>query len=261
MERTPVTVHLSEYPSELHPFLDGVKLYDSSCSPEAKVIFIDKDSGYFLKSAPKGLLKREAAMTRFYHNKKLAADVVAYLSDECDWLLSTKVQGDDCTAAKYLEQPERLAEIFGELLAFLHSLDYMGCPVPNHTKQYLSKAAQNRKTGHYDKSHFPNSFGYESAEQAWAAVEKYGHLLKTDVLLHGDYCLPNIILDDWRFSGFIDLDNAGVGDRHVDLYWGAWTLWYNLKTDKHRNRFFDAYGRNKIDEDVLRIVAACEVFG
>ena len=91
--------------------------------------------------------------------------------------------------------------------------------------------------------------------------KKHGHLLKTDTLLRGDYCLPNVIFDDWRFSGFIDLDNSGVGDRHVDLFWGAWTLWFNLKTDNYRDRFFDAYGRDKVDEDMLRIVAACEVFG
>jgi kanamycin kinase len=79
--------------------------------------------------------------------------------------------------------------------------------------------------------------------------------------LHGDYCLPNIILDDWQFSGFIDLDNSGVGDRHVDLFWATWTLFFNLKTDKYRERFIDAYGREKVDEDMLRAIAAIEVFG
>jgi kanamycin kinase len=40
-----------------------------------------------------------------------------------------------------------------------------------------------------------------------------------------------------------------------------WTLNWNLKTDKHRERFFDVYGRGKIDENILRVVAAVEVFG
>ena len=47
----------------------------------------------------------------------------------------------------------------------------------------------------------------------------------------------------------------------MDVFWGIWSLRYNLKTDKYRERFIDAYGRGRIDEDMLRIVAACEVFG
>lgn len=73
--------------------------------------------------------------------------------------------------------------------------------------------------------------------------------------------MPNIILKDWKLSGFIDVGAGGVGDRHIDLFWGAWTLNFNLKTDKYRNRFFDAYGRDKVDESKLEILAAAEVFG
>jgi kanamycin kinase len=69
------------------------------------------------------------------------------------------------------------------------------------------------------------------------------------------------MLDDWSFSGFIDLGNSGASDRHIDLFWGAWSLWFNLKTDKYTDRFFDAYGRERMDKHLLRTVAAAEVFG
>ena len=84
--------------------------------------------------------------------------------------------------------------------------------------------------------------------------------LRTDALLHGDYCLPNVILDDWRFSGFIDLDHAGLSDRHIDVFWGAWTLWFNLHTSAYCSRFLDAYGRDVIDEGKLAAIAAMECF-
>ena len=35
----------------------------------------------------------------------------------------------------------------------------------------------------------------------------------------------------------------------------------NLHTNDYRERFIDAYGRDKIDEEILRVVAAVEVFG
>ena len=85
--------------------------------------------------------------------------------------------------------------------------------------------------------------------------------LRTDTLIHGDYCLPNVMLDDWKLSAFIDVGNGGVGDRHIDLFWGVWTLWFNLKTDKYADRFLDAYGRDAVEREMLRVVAAAEVFG
>jgi kanamycin kinase len=140
-------------------------------------------------------------------------------------------------------------------------MDFTDCPIQNHTERLLLNAESNKRTGNYDKSHFPDNFGFANEADAWAIIEKYGKSLQTDTLLHGDYCLPNIILDDWRFSGFIDFDSGGVGDRHVDIFWGIWTLWFNLKTNEYRERFIDAYGRDKVDESRLNVVAAIEVFG
>jgi kanamycin kinase len=203
-------------------------------------------------------------MTKYFHSKGLAADVLTYISDSSSdrgWLLTKQIHGSDCTSEKYLAQPERLCDIFAERLALLHAESFTDCPVQNHTERSLAKAEYNKINDVFDKSLFPDNWGYASAEEAWEVVETRGHLLKTDTLLHGDYCLPNIILNDWKFGGFIDLGNGGVGDRHFDIFWGVWTLMWNLKTNAYRGRFIDAYGRNNVDEDILRVVAAVEVFG
>ena len=65
---------------------------------------------------------------------------------------------------------------------------------------------------------------------------------------------------DWKLSGFIDLDCAGLGDRHIDLFWGIWSLGFNLKTDKYRERFLDAYGRDRVNPELLNAIGAFEVF-
>jgi kanamycin kinase len=187
---------------------------------------------------------------------------LAYLTeDERDWFLTRAVRGEDCTHADYLSDPVRLATLLGETLRALHELPFEGCPAPDYLRQYLDRAESNYRTGNYDKSAFPDSFGYASAEEAWRVLSEGKHLLRADTLIHGDYCLPNVMLDGWRFSAFIDLGNSGVADRHIDLFWGAWTLWFNLRTEAYRDSFFDAYGRDKVDEQLLRIVAAAEVFG
>lgn len=261
MKRTPITPDLSQYPCGFHALMEGAALYDSSCSPEARVIFLDRDGGYYLKSAPKGTLEREALLTRYFHGKGLGTEVLEYLSDERDWLLTARVEGEDCTHAAYLEDPRRLCDLLAERLRMLHELDFSDCPVRDRMGDYLATVERNYREGHYDIALFSDNWGYASAEEAFAVVEKNRHLFQNDTLLHGDYCLPNIMLKDWKFSGFIDLGNGGVGDRHVDLFWGAWTLNFNLGTDQYRDRFFDAYGRDRVQEDMLRLVAAAEVFG
>jgi kanamycin kinase len=260
MNLTPTTIEVNEIPQELHGFIVNAKLFDSSCSPNARVTFIDKDNGYFLKTAAKGSLKKEAEMTKYFHIKGLSAAVVAYISADKDFLLTEKIYGEDCTTAKYLEQPERLCDTIAERLAILHSLDFSDCPIKNHTENYIARAKNNYKNGYYNRELFPDNWGYESAEKAIEMINSKGRLLKSDTLLHGDYCLPNIILDNWNFSGFIDLDSGGAGDKNLDIFWGIWTLFFNLKTNKYRERFIDAYGRINVDEERLRVIAACEVF-
>lgn len=260
MKRTRIVKDVEEFPAEIRGFLDGAPLYDSSCSRGARVYFIDKNRGAYLKTAPKGTLAREAEMTRFFHEKGLAAEVIAYLSAEADWLLTTRVEGEDGTDRAYLDDPVRLCDTWAEILRTLHQMPTDGCPVPDRTAEYLASVKRNYLAGMYDPSLFPER-ERPTAEEAWQTVKEGGHLLVADTLIHGDYCLPNVMLDGWRFRGFIDLGNGGVGDRHIDLYWGAWTLFYNLKTDRYRERFFDAYGRDRVDAERIRIVAAAEVFG
>lgn len=110
--------------------------------------------------------------------------------------------------------------------------------------------------GRFDAQFCPRT---TAADAHRIAAEAAGEL-RTDALLHGDYCLPNVILDDWRFSGFIDFDHAGLSDRHIDVFWGAWTLWFNLHTSAYCSRFLDAYGRDVIDEGKLAAIAAMECF-
>ena len=260
MKRTPITIHLEDFPAQFHPLLRDACVFDSSCSPEARVLFIDRDEGYYLKRASKGALSHQAAMTDYFHQKGLGCALLAYVSGDADWLLTAKAAGEDCTHPTYLSDPKRLCDTTATLLRSLHECDPTGCPIPDRTADYLAGAKKNFLAGHYDTSLSPDII-CPGAEESFRLVESNAHLLKHDTLLHGDYCLPNILLQNWRFSAFIDLDGGGVGDRHIDLFWGAWTLRFNLHTDAYRQRFFDAYGKDKIDFDRLALVEIIERFG
>ena len=218
MNRIPVGF-IPGLPESLHPFVADAALYDSSCSPNAKVWFSEAEGGIYIKTAPAGTLKTEAEMSAFFHCKKMGAEVLSYLSRDADWLVTRAVPGEDFIHPMYLEDPKKLSETLGNLLRILHNTDCTGCPIV---------------LPHPEKDE--------------------------PVLIHGDYCLPNILLDRWHFSAFIDVGGGGVGDRHIDLFWGLWSLGYNLKTWDYTDRFLDAYGRENVEEEMLRIIAAFECF-
>jgi len=67
-------------------------------------------------------------------------------------------------------------------------------------------------------------------------VKKAGH-----VLVHGDYCLPNVLVTEGRLSGLVDVGGVGLASPEVDLAAGVWTLQYNYGKGLARV-FLDAYG-------------------
>ena len=259
MKRTKVDIQLKDFPVRFHSLLEGAQLFDSSCSPEARVWFIDREEGFFLKASSIGALEKEAIMTGFFYQKGLGAEVLGYLREERDWLLTRRLPGEDCLDARYLEDPRWLCDTTAELLRQLHDTDPTGCPV-DRTDDYLAAVRENHRLGRYDSTLFPDNWGYTCAEDAWKIVCEAASALQHNTLLHGDYCLPNIILKDRQLSGFIDLGSGGLGDRHIDLFWGVWSLNFNLKTDRWKERFLDAYGRDLIQPELMDAIGAFEVF-
>lgn len=186
----------------------------------------------FLKIAPRGRLERAAALQGYFHAKGLSAPLVAFDQDsERDYLLVEAVKGR--SGIEVLDRPEWLAEKLGEAVRALHELNAADCPITDVNQQAI--ALYEREAGH----------GFVGDLS----------VLKRDALVHGDCCLPNVFFSKNGFSGFIDLGEGGLGDRHLDLYWAMWSLEYNLKTDAHTGRFLDAYGRDWVDGARLEVCA------
>ena len=233
MNRTPVS-SIPNLPESLQDFVREGQLFDSSCSRDARVWFADHAGGLYIKNAPGGSLRAEADMNDFFFRRRLGPEVLAYLPGERDWMVTRAIPGEDCLNREYLSDPKRLSALLGELLRQLHETDSADCPIPDRNERYLAEL-----------SHPLPCPG----------------LLTSRVLIHGDYCLPNILLRDWAFSGFIDLGHGGIGDRHLDLYWGCWSILYNLKEDRWCSRFLDAYGREEVVVEKLAILHNLEFPG
>lgn len=62
-----------------------------------------------------------------------------------------------------------------------------------------------------------------------------------NVLVHGDYCLPNVLVEDGKLSALVDVGGAGLSNPETDLAAGVWTLQYNYGPG-HARAFLNAYG-------------------
>ncbi|MBQ6715418.1 MAG: phosphotransferase [Clostridia bacterium] len=215
----------------------------------ALVAFIGSD--LVLKKAPKGKLHNAYRMQSFFYDHDLAPEVVFYLSDDSDYLISARASGKSAIDKENLKFPARLAGAMGELLLKIHSLPIEKCPVQNLTDNLYEEFDRSvqRNEGLYQ--HIADYIGLHSLPEAVATAEKARSLLKNDTVLHGDYCLPNIMLENLTGKHVIDVGEGGVGDRHFDLFWGLWSLSYNLKTDAYRESFLSAYGKTRIENDLI----------
>ena len=221
MIKRETSIDLREYPARLHGILRAGRLYDSSCSPDARTLYCD--AGYYIKTAPKGELAREGELNRLFHRLGLGVEVMDYLSEDQDYLVTRSAPGQDLTHG--LEDPESLCRILAGALRNLHGRKADNVPLSAKLTEY---------------------------------GEAGGTKLAMDTLIHGDACLPNVICQNGEFSAFIDCGLAGLGDRHIDLYWAIWSLEFNLKTSAYRDLFLDLYGREHVDPEHIALVAELE---
>ena len=61
------------------------------------------------------------------------------------------------------------------------------------------------------------------------------------VVAHGDYCLPNVLVENGKISGFVDLGLAGVTDRYQDLALVTRSLTHNFGRG-WEEKLFACYG-------------------
>ena len=222
MKKTETKIDISLFPEEIRHVFDGARIYDSSCSADMRVLYCD--TGYYVKIAERERLGKEAEMARLFAERKLGPKLVSYICRDKDYMVSESAAGED--ALHYLDKPEALCEALCGAMKHLHEQPILGVP-------------------------------RSASMDAYDGNERCG-ILRCDSLIHGDFCLPNVIFDKGKFSTFIDLGGAGVGDRHIDIFWILWSLNYNLGTNKYADYVLDLYGMDKIDKNVLKFVAEVE---
>jgi kanamycin kinase len=246
-------------PDEISPYIAGSRTFDYSFSERAKTYFLDRDGGYFLKTGPKKSLNQQALMMRHLHKLGFTSRMLRYISCDEDFLLMEKVEGEPCVESKYLARPKLLAKAIGESLRKLHDSPTEGCPIKGVTSSLIPLAHAGYKSGRHDPWMIAAA-GFSGPEDAYEFLTGNEDKLVEDSNIHGDACLPNILLNDFEFSGFIDFEGGGLGDRHFDLLWAIWSLEYNLKTADYKELFLNSYGLDAFDIERYKLCCVIQGF-
>jgi kanamycin kinase/aminoglycoside 3'-phosphotransferase-2 len=175
------------------------------------------------------------------------------------YLLTAEVPGSDATDERWLADPARLVELLAAGLRNFHGQPISGCPFEQRLDAELAQAAANVAYGTVDAG----SFDAERAGRSPAAL--LAELTATRprdedlVLIHGDYCLPNVVIAGWQISGFIDLGRCGVADRYHDLAQTVRSVRRNLG-ERWAAPFLEAYGIDRPDTAKLRYYQLLDEF-
>lgn len=254
MKKHLIQIHTGSFPGKIRQYFEDTAIYDSSSSDRARVYYCEQ--GWFVKEAPKGTLGKEARMSRLFYERGLGVEVLEYLSANRDYLVTVSAEGQDLL--HYLHEPELLCRVLAKQLHKLHSLPIADIPLSAAYEGYLDLAKRKyiceRPNSWVLMEHFPVG----SVEEAQKLLCHNFQKLRANRLIHGDACLPNIIMKNEQFTCFIDLGQSGLGDIHTDLYWALWSLQYNLKTEAYADLFLELYGRENYDPELLRTIAALE---
>lgn len=139
---------------------------------------------------------------------------------ESQYLLMSRVPGQMACDDSFLSHPAELLDILSKALKTLWRVDVSDCPCIRDVDTLLLKAKYNVENNLADMDNAePATYGRDGFENPQALLN-WLYDNKPDfepVLSHGDFCLSNILFENGKLSGFIDLGRTGVGDKWRDI--------------------------------------------
>lgn len=206
----------------------------------------DGDSLYLKIEKINPEIHREYEISKWL-NGKLPVPIIKHYCeiDGFSYFLTEEVKGRmacDCPADELCKPYEKTVRLLAEGLLMLQSVDTSDCPFSNTLDIKLQNALFNIENNLVDMDDFEEGNDFDTP------MDLYGYLLENKspeelCFTHGDYCLPNVFIDNQSVTGFIDLGRAGIADKWQDIALCVRSIGYNLRNadskEKYINLLFD----------------------
>lgn len=160
------------------------------------------------------------------------------------FMLISRIIGSNAANVVGQIQAEGIVQIMAESLRQLHSIDIHNCHLDQRVYNKVQKAFLNAKNQLVRLGDLDECRREWSLEKLTSALEErfQKSLFHAEdlVFTHGDYCLPNVIINANTFSGFVDLGRAGIADRHLDIALALRSIQRNFNSS-HEKLFLKHY--------------------
>ena len=140
-----------------------------------------------------------------------------YREGEREFLWTFEVPGFHAAEPVFVDRLPELVSLLAHGLQDIHRIDISDCPFDGTLASKIQEAERKVAAELVDEADF------DSKRQGMTATDLFLQLVDTApysedlVFTHGDYCLPNILIEGDRLGGFIDWGRAGVADRYQDI--------------------------------------------
>lgn len=234
-------MNLSAFPAEITARLLGYKCTKDQIGCSSVGVFRYEHNGdvlYLKITKVSDEVRRERNILTWLKGKVPVPDVVYYGEQNSDaFMLMTKANGfmacncprDAADKQDKVREPiPHTVNLLADALLILQAVDIQECPFMNTLYNKLKAAMYNIEHDLVDTDDFEKSNDFDSPTELyqWLVENRPPEEL---CFTHGDFCLPNIFIDDKMVTGFIDIGRGGIAGKWQDIALCVRSLGYNLR--------------------------------
>ena len=189
----------------------------------AEVFRLDRSgrAALYLKIAPRAQrmeLLWEKQRLDWLQGRLPVPAVVGYATDDRhEYLLLTALPGRHVADLVDQQPNEKVVHTLATGLRAIHALPSHDCPFDMTLDREIERARFNVVNGLVDEADFDDTRLGRTAAELFEELQTKRPADEDLVFTHGDYCLPNVMVDRGEISGFVDWGRAGVADRYKDI--------------------------------------------
>lgn len=255
-----------EWPGEVREKVGRARLELVSRGESENKIFRvqrpDRCDAYLKVSAGAQLpeLQREHAVLSWLDGRFRAPVVEGYFVQPGNaYLLTSARPGRSAWGWALGLQAKPSLEVLSRALWEIHSVPVGACPFDRRLSFVVPQAHRKAEEGLVDLDHFDEKRRGWTVELLLDELDRSVPGSEDLVFTHGDFSLPNVLLQGGRVSGVVDWGRAGIADRYQDI---ALLLrsFSHLPSHELERRFGRGYGNRDLDFEKVRFYQLLDEF-